>query len=62
MIMVQDNKFQEIFIINVLELIMVKKMLQYVRPVAWGCVSNNIKMLPLHTFSNQVKSQLLAGH
>ena len=25
MIMVQDNKFQEIFIINVLELIMVKK-------------------------------------
>ena len=33
-----------------------KKMLQYVGPVAWGCISNNIKMLPLHTFSNQVKS------
>jgi len=53
MIMAQDNKFQEIFIINVLELIMVKQMLQYVGPVAWGCISNNIKMLPLHTFSNQ---------
>jgi len=34
MIMAQDNKFQEIFIINVLELIMVKKMLQYVGPDA----------------------------
>ena len=33
-----------------------KKMLQYVGPVAWGCISNNIKMLPLHTFSNQVKN------
>jgi len=30
-----------------------KKMLQYVGPLAWGCISNNIKMLPLHTFSNQ---------
>jgi len=49
MIMAQDSKFQEIFIVNVLELIMVKKMLQYVGPVAWGCISNNIKMLPLHT-------------
>jgi len=36
MIMAQDSKFQEIFIINVLELIMVKKMLQYVGSVAWG--------------------------
>ena len=47
MIMPQDNKFQEIIIINVLELMMVKKMLQYVGPVAWGCISNNTKMLPL---------------
>ena len=39
-----------------------KKMLQYVRPVAWGCISNNIKMLPLHTFSNHVKSRLLCGY
>ena len=39
-----------------------KKMLQYVEPVAWGCISNNIKMLPLHAFSNQVKSRLLAGY
>jgi len=33
-------------------------MLQYVGPVAWGCISNNIKMLPLHMFSYQVKSRL----
>jgi len=41
-----------------------KKMLQYVGPVhvAWGCISNNIKMLPLHTLSNQLKSQMLAGY
>jgi len=39
-----------------------KKMLQYVGPTAWGCISNNIKILPLHTFSNQLKSRLLAGH
>jgi len=39
-----------------------KKMLQYVGPVAWGCISNNIKMLPIHTFSNQVKSRMLAGY
>ena len=39
-----------------------KTMLQYVGPVAWGCISNSIKMLPLHTFSYQVKSQLLAGY
>ena len=43
MIMPQDNKFQEIIIINVLELIMVKKILQYIGPVAWGCISNNTK-------------------
>jgi len=36
-----------------------KNMLQYVGPIAWGCISNNIKILPLHTFSYQVKSQLL---
>jgi len=39
-----------------------KKMLQYVGPVAWCCISNNIKMLTLHTFSNQVKSRMLAGY
>jgi len=39
-----------------------KKMLQYVGPVACGCISNKIRMLPLHTFSNQVKSRLLAGY
>jgi len=39
-----------------------KKMLQYVGPVAWGCISNNIKILPLQTFSNQVKSRMLAGY
>ena len=38
------------------------KMLQYVGPVAWGCISNNIKMLPLNTFSNQVKSRMVAGY
>jgi len=47
---------------HVLDLIMVKKMLQYVEPVAWGCISNNIKTMPLHTFSNQVKSRMLAGY
>jgi len=62
MIMPQDNKFQEIIIINVLELIMVKKMLQYIGPVAWGCISNNTKMLPLHMFFYRVKSRLLAGY
>ena len=60
-IMAQDNKFQEIIIINVLELIMVKKMLQYVGPVPWGCISNNTKMLPLHMFSYRVKLRQLAG-
>jgi len=60
MIMEQDQ-FQEIIIINVLELTMVK-MLQYVGPVAWGCVSNNTKMLPLHMFSYRIKSRLLAGY
>ena len=39
-----------------------KKMQQYVGPVAWGCISNNIKMLPLHAFSNQVKSRMFAGY
>jgi len=39
-----------------------EKMLQYVVPVTWGCISNNIKTLPLHMFSYQVKSRLLAGH
>jgi len=39
-----------------------KKMLQYVDPVEWGCISNNTKMLPLHMFSYQVKSRLLAGY
>jgi len=62
MIMPQDNMFQEIIIKNVLELIMVKKMLQYVGPVAWGCISNNTKMLPLHMFSHRVKPRLLAGY
>jgi len=62
MIMAKDSKFQEIFIINLLELIMVKKMLQYVGPVAWGCSSNMIKTLPLHMFSYWIKSCLLAGY
>jgi len=39
-----------------------KKMLQYVGPVAWDCISNKIKTLPLHVFSYQEKSQLLAGY
>jgi len=39
MIMAQGNKFQEIFIINVLELIMVKKLLQYVGPVVFPIIS-----------------------
>jgi len=39
-----------------------KKMLQYVGPVVWGCISSNIKMSPLHTFSNQGKSRMLAGY
>ena len=39
-----------------------KKMLQYVVPVTWGCISNNNKILPLHMFSYQVKSRLLAGY
>jgi len=39
-----------------------KKMLQYVGLVAWGCISNNTKMLPLHMFSYRVKPRLLAGH
>ena len=55
MIMPQNNKFQETIIINVLELYYAKKMLQYIGPVAWGCISNNTKMLPLHMFSYRVK-------
>ena len=39
-----------------------KIMLQYVAPVAWSCISNNIEILPLHTFSNQVKSRMLTGY
>jgi len=39
-----------------------KEILQYVGPVAWSCLSNKIKILPLHMFSYQVKSQLLAGY
>jgi len=39
-----------------------KKMLQYIGPVAWGCISNNTKMLPLYMFSYRVKSRLLAGY
>jgi len=39
-----------------------KQMLQYVGPVAWVCISNNVKMLPFHTFSNQVKLRLLTGY
>ena len=61
MIMAQGNKFQEIFIMNVLELTVVK-MLYCVGPVAWRCVSNNAKMLPLHMFSYRVESRLLAGY
>ena len=64
LIVAQDNKFQKNFIISVLELIMVK-MLQYVGlyvgPVSWGCISNNIKMLPLQMFSHRVKSDCLLG-
>jgi len=36
-------------------------MLQYIGPVAWGCISNYAKTLPLHMFSYQVKSRLLAA-
>lgn len=39
-----------------------KKMLQYVRPVAWDCISDEIKTLPWHMFSYEVKSQVLAGY
>ena len=39
-----------------------KKMRQYIGPVAWGCISNYTKTLPLHMFSYQVKSRLLAGY
>ena len=39
-----------------------KNLLQYIGPVAWGCISNNTKMLPLHMFSYRVKSRLLAGY
>ena len=39
-----------------------KNMLQYIGPVAWGCISNNTKMLPLHMFSYRVKLRLLAGY
>jgi len=39
-----------------------KKMRQYIGPVAWGCISNNTKMLPLHMFYYGVKSRLLAGY
>ena len=39
-----------------------KQMLRYVGPIARGWISNNIKMLPLHMFSYQEKSQLLAGY
>ena len=38
-----------------------KNMLQYVAPVAWDCISNKMKILPLHMFSYQVKSKLFAG-
>jgi len=58
MIMAQGNTFQNIFIISMLDLW--QKLLQYVEPVAWQCISNKIKILPLHIFSLQVKSQLLA--
>jgi len=56
------EKFQEIVIISVLELIMAKNDGPVLGPVAWGCISNNIKMLPLHIFSYRVKSRLLAGY
>jgi len=39
-----------------------KKILQYVGAVAWDCISNIIKMLPLHMFSYRVKLRLLAGY
>jgi len=34
----------------------------YLGLVAWGCISSNIKMLPLHMFSYRVNSRLLAGY
>jgi len=34
----------------------------YLGLVAWGCISSNIKMLPLHMFSFRVNSRLLAGY
>jgi len=37
-------------------------MLWYVGPVAGDCISNKIKSLPLHMYSSQAKSQLLAGY
>jgi len=60
MIMAQGNTFQKLFIINLLEPIMVKQMLQYAECVAWECISNKIRMLPLHVFSYHVKSHLVA--
>ena len=38
----------------------VKQMLQYAECVAWECISNKIRMLPLHVFSYHVKSHLVA--
>jgi len=51
MIMAQGNTFQNIFIISMLDLW--QKLLQYVEPVAWKCISNKIKILPLHIFPSK---------
>jgi len=39
-----------------------RKALQYVEPVAWCCISNNIETLPLHMFSYQVKTRLFTWY
>jgi len=62
MIMAQDNKLHGNYHHKRVRTDYGKKMLQYVGPVAWGCISNSIKMLPLDMFSYRVKSRLLAGY
>jgi len=39
-----------------------KKMLQYVEPVPWGCISDQIIALLLYMFLHQVKSRSLASY
>jgi len=50
MILAKATSSQKIFIISVLDWSW-QKLLQYVGPVAWDCVSNKIKTSPLSLFS-----------